>query len=159
MEKVILKLQNGWIWTVQRCGKSWRSSRRPETPLTDQGVEENGASAPLNSGCMVDLLTPAAAAKVLQLRRGLRRSFSLVFLRSWGELTLRFGRSRVFPVSWNFFTRFHTVKRFISIRFAIATLLFLLLWSSITAFRSIAIVKLIFDNIGIPCLKVEIVSF
>ena len=37
-----------------------------------------------------DLLTPAAVAKVLQLRRGFQRSFSLVFLRSWGERTLRF---------------------------------------------------------------------
>ena len=27
VEKVLLKLQNGWIRTVQRCGRSWRSSR------------------------------------------------------------------------------------------------------------------------------------
>ena len=62
-------------------------------------------------------LTPAAVAKVLQLLREFRRSFSLVFLKSWGERTLRFlplpGRPRVFPVSWNFFTIFHTVERFI----------------------------------------------
>ena len=45
----MLKLQSGWIWTVKRCGRSWRNSRRPETSLTDQGVEENGVSAPLNS--------------------------------------------------------------------------------------------------------------
>ena len=48
VEKVMLKLQNGWIWTVQRCGRSWRSSRRPETPLTDQDADENGVSAPVN---------------------------------------------------------------------------------------------------------------
>ena len=49
VEKVMLELQNGWIWTVQRCGRSWRSSRRLETPLTDKGAEENGVSALLNS--------------------------------------------------------------------------------------------------------------
>ena len=42
----MLKLQNGWIWTVQRCGRFWRSSRRPKTPLADQGSKENGVSAP-----------------------------------------------------------------------------------------------------------------
>ena len=82
----------------------------------------------LNTWWLVDLLTPAAVAKVLQLRREFRRSFSLVFLRSWGERILRFlsrpGRSMVFPVSWNFFTIFHTVERFISSRFAISILLF-----------------------------------
>ena len=45
----MLKLQNGWIWTVQRCRRSWRSSMRPETPWTNQGAKENGVSAPLNS--------------------------------------------------------------------------------------------------------------
>ena len=49
VEKVMLKLQNDWIWTAQRCGRLWRSSRRPETTLTDQGGEENGVSPPLNS--------------------------------------------------------------------------------------------------------------
>ena len=34
----------------------------------------------LNIWCIVDLLTPAASANVLQLRRGFRRSFSLAFL-------------------------------------------------------------------------------
>ena len=98
--------------------------------------------------------------------------FFLLFLRSWGERTLCFlprpGRSTVFPVSWNFFTIFHAVKRFISSHFAISTLLFLLLWSLITPiikliFTSLslctAIVKLIFVNFGIPSLTVEIVSF
>ena len=42
----MLKLQNGWICTVQRRGRSWKSSRRPETPLTEQGTEESGGSAP-----------------------------------------------------------------------------------------------------------------
>ena len=36
-------------WTVQQCGWSWRSSRRSETPLTDQGAKESGVFAPLNS--------------------------------------------------------------------------------------------------------------
>ena len=49
MEKVMLKLQNSWIWTVQRCGRSWRSSRRPETTWTNQGAEENKVSALFNS--------------------------------------------------------------------------------------------------------------
>ena len=31
------------------CERLWRSSRRPETPLTDQGAEENGVPAPLTS--------------------------------------------------------------------------------------------------------------
>ena len=48
IEKIKLKLQNGWIWPVQRCGRSWRSSRTPERPLNDQGAEENGVTAPLN---------------------------------------------------------------------------------------------------------------
>ena len=48
VEKVMLKLQNWWIWTVQRYRRLWRRSRRPETPLTDQGAEENWASVPLN---------------------------------------------------------------------------------------------------------------
>ena len=77
--------------------------------------------------------------------------------------TLRFlprpGRSRVFPVSWDFLTIFHTVERFISSRFAISTLFFSLLESLVTAFQSTAIVKLIFENFGIRSLKVEIVSF
>ena len=42
--------------------------------------------------------------------------------------------------------------------FAISTLLFPLLWSVITAFRSTVIVKLIFENFVIPSLKVEIAS-
>ena len=43
VEKVMLKLQNGWIWTVQQCGRSRRSSRRPEIPLTDQGAKIQGS--------------------------------------------------------------------------------------------------------------------
>ena len=42
----------------------------------------------LNTWCMVNLLTSAAVAKILQLRRRFRRSFSLVFLKSWGERTV-----------------------------------------------------------------------
>ena len=117
----------------------------------------------LNTWCTVNLLTPDAVAKVQQFRRGVRSSFSRVFLRSWGEGTLRFlprpGRPRVFLVSWNFLTIFHTVERFISRRFAIQTILFPLLWSLITAFRPTVIVKRIFENFGIPSLKLEIVSF
>ena len=45
----MLKSQNCWIWTVQPCGSLWRSFRRLETPLTDQGAEENVVSSPLNS--------------------------------------------------------------------------------------------------------------
>ena len=79
------------------------------------------------------------------------------------ERTLRFlprpVRSRVFSVSWNIFTIFHTVEKVIFNRFAILTLLFPLLWSLPTAFRSTVIANLIFENFGIPTLKVEIVSF
>ena len=39
---------------------------------------------------MMDLLKQGEVAKVLQHRQGFRRSFLLVFLRSWGERTLRF---------------------------------------------------------------------
>ena len=35
----MLKLQNGWIWIVQRCGRWRKSSRRPKTPLTGQKTE------------------------------------------------------------------------------------------------------------------------
>ena len=101
--------------------------------------------ASLPRWCIVDLLTPAAVTKVLQLRREFCRNFSLVFLRSWEERTLRFlprpGRSRAFPVSWNLFTIFHTVELFISSRLKTSTLLFQILWRLITAFRSTAIVK------------------
>ena len=69
------------------------------------------------------------------------------------------GRSRVFLISWNFLAIFHIVERFIASRLVISALLFPLLWSLITAFRSTAIVKLIFEKFGIPSLKVEIVSF
>ena len=37
----------------------------------------------LNTWWIVDLLTPAEVAKVLQFRRGFCRSYSLLFLRSW----------------------------------------------------------------------------
>ena len=69
------------------------------------------------------------------------------------------GRSRGFSVSWNFFTIFHTVERLISSRFAVLTLLFPLLWSLITAFRSTITVKLNFGYFSLLSLKVEIVSF
>ena len=94
----------------------------------------------------------------LQLRGGFCRSFFLVFLRSWEEWTLRFlprpGRSRVFPVSWNFLTilngSYPAVCNF--------HITFFIFWSLITAFLSTVIVKLTFENFGITILKVEIVS-
>ena len=46
VEKVMSKLQNGWIRTVQRCGWSSRSSRRPETPLTDQARQKTKCPLP-----------------------------------------------------------------------------------------------------------------
>ena len=79
--------------------------------------------------CIVDLLThwlrwPRVMVDMLTHRlRWPRfcRVSSLLFprvLRNWGKRTLRFlpqpGRSRGIPIAWNFFTIFHTVKRFIS---------------------------------------------
>ena len=67
-------------------------------------------------------------ANILQLPREFRCSFVLGFLRSWRKRTRSFlprsGRSRVLPVSWNFFTIFHTAEQFISSRFVMSTLFF-----------------------------------
>ena len=49
VKKEMLKLQNGWIWAVQRRWRLSRSFRRPETPLTEQGEEQNEVFTPLNS--------------------------------------------------------------------------------------------------------------
>ena len=59
-------LQNFLAFLGPHCRCSILKSFRPRSSL--------------NTWCMVDLLTPAAAVNALQLRRGFRRSFFLVFL-------------------------------------------------------------------------------
>ena len=89
--------------------------------------------------------------------------FPRVFEELRGEekrFLLRPGRSRVFPVSWNFFTIFHTAERLISSRFAISTLLFSTHvkhnhWISVYSHCK----TIFFENFGILSLKVGIISF
>ena len=82
---------------------------------------------------------------VCSFGEGIVAAFLMCFWEIEGS-TLRFlprrGQSRVFPAFRNFFTISHTIERFISSRFTMSTLLFPLLCSLITAFRSTDIVKL-----------------
>ena len=146
-----LDMNRSMVW------KNVNKSRRPETPLTNQGAEENGVSAPLNFSKTLGKScdeTLAEAAEPWPLKPVWANtpctSYWETILgwsssRCWIARSLR---SRVFPVSSRPFSRF-----------AISTLTFPFLWRLITAFGSTAIVKLIFENFGIPSLIVESVSF